>query len=166
MDNYDIIRSRSMQIIGWIFLVIGIILFISTSISFFRWMSIQSDYQEVYASNESGSLSYELDGRDYLIKEVLDINGDSYQLNMPDGQTAIFYCQKSQLTTCRYGGNYEDSSVLNLQNPFTSFLVSFFILALAILVISAGRKRNFNAASGAVVFGVCLCLLGIYSAGG
>ena len=100
--NEAIGESKSLKILGYFFLVAGILIFIVTIVTNISWKLKENNYVKEYVYSDTGVLYYENNGEKVFVKKIYDTNDEAIELNVPDGMTTIMYCIKNNPNECVY----------------------------------------------------------------
>ena len=142
-DKYNKVigKSKFVKVVGWFFLVIGIMVFISTAVSYFSWNSKKADYKKEYVYSNQGTLYYEENGKNVYVDKIYNTDDKVISLDIPDKETVIMYCSKAKNSECIYfdTNNPTDES---MQNPITGLLVALFLIGVAVFFILKKRSRK------------------------
>lgn len=135
-------NSKSVNIIGWLFLIAGILVFIATITSYIGWKAKEANYLKEYVYSDSGILYYEHNEEKVYVKKTYNTDDEVIELNIPDKKTAIMYCDKNKPSECIYFdlNNSIDQSRLN---PIMGIFASLFLVAIASFFIPIlSKNRN------------------------
>ena len=138
--NKNIGNSKLAKIFGWFFLIAGIIVFISTIGSYLEWNSKKADYNKEYVYSNFGTLYYEKNGDNIYIDKIYNTDDEIISINIPDKETTIMYCSKTNNNECIYFDT-NNSVDQNMQNPILGLIVTLFLISLALFLIP---KKRFN----------------------
>ncbi len=138
--NKNIGNSKLAKIFGWLFLIAGIMVFISTIVSYFSWNSKKADYNKEYVYSNYGALYYEKEQNNVYVNKIYNTDDEIISVNIPDKETAIMYCSKTNNNECIYfdTNNSVDQS---MQNPILGLFATLFLMSLAMFLIP---KKRFN----------------------
>jgi len=122
------------KIFGWFFLIAGIMVFLVNGISAISWNMNKGNYEKQYVTSSVGDLNYELKGETIYIEKLFNTDNEEITLKLPDKQTAIVYCEKSNPSNCIYFNmdNTIDQSTLN---PIISLFISLFLIAMGLYFV-------------------------------
>lgn len=138
--NKNVGNSKLGKIFGWFFLIAGITVFITIIVSYFSWNSKRIDYNKEYVLSDYGTLYYEKNGNNVYVNKIFNTDGEIISLDIPDKNTAIMYCSKTNNSECIYF-DINNSVDQNMQNPFLGLLLTLFLMSLATFLIP---KKRFN----------------------
>ncbi len=138
--NKSVGNSRLAKIFGWIFLIAGLLVFITTIGSYIGWKTKETGYIKEYVYSDSGILYYEDNEEKVYVEKIYNTDDKIIELDIPDKKTAIMYCDKNNLSECIYfdTNNSVDQSRLN---PIMGILTTLFLVAIASFLIP---KKRFN----------------------
>ena len=138
MDYSDINRSvgksKYSKIVGWIFLVSGILVLSVTLSSYIEWNLNDNNYNKQYVYSDNGILYYENKNDKTYVEIIYDMNNEVIELDIPDKKTVIMYCSKENMNECIYF-DVNNSIVQGILNPFMSIVVSLFLIALGLFCV-------------------------------
>ena len=88
VDQYqkDIGNNKFFKVLGWFFLIAGIIVF-TNIFAFFSWNSRKSNYIKEYVYSEYGTLYYESNGQKVYIQDIYNTNNEKITINIPNNET-------------------------------------------------------------------------------
>lgn len=136
--NKSVENSKLAKIFGWIFLIAGILVFITTIGSYIGWKTKETGYIKEYVYSDSGILYYENNEEKVYVEKTYNTNDKIIELDIPDKKTAIMYCDKNHPSDCIYfdTSNSVDQSRLN---PIIGIYCSLFLVAMALFFIPKKR---------------------------
>ena len=138
--NKNIGNSKLAKVLGWFFLIAGIIVFISTIVSYFSWSSKKVNYNKEYVYSNFGALYYEKGQNNVYVNKIYNTDDEIISVNIPDNETAIMYCSKTNNNECIYFDN-NNSVDQSMQNPILGLFVTLFLMSIAMFLIP---KKRFN----------------------
>ena len=77
------------KILGYFFLVAGILCSLGIVFPFINWKLRESDYNREYIYSNYGLLYYEKNKENINIEKIYNTDGEVIELNIPDKNTAI-----------------------------------------------------------------------------
>lgn len=134
-------KSKGEKIFGWIFLIAGIIVFLTTIGSYFSWQLKKVDYVQEYVYSNYGNLYYELDGNRKYVQKIYNTDGEIIELDIPDKKTIIMYCDKNNMDECIYFDT-DNSMDQSMQNPIMGIFSSLFLVSFAIFLLYEKRLNR------------------------
>ena len=157
-------KKKRKEIIGWIFVVCGLIILYSTLSSYFSWQKVKKQYIKVYSYSDSEKLYYEK-GEDLIeVNKIYDTYNEVINLKIPNEKSVEMYCNKQKNNECIYI-NQDNSIDTSKDNPVSGILVSLLFFALAFTLL---YKKIFNKSEEEktiyqyYLFYLFIFLLGIY----
>lgn len=129
------------KILGYFFLVAGILCSLGIVFPFINWKLRESDYNREYIYSNYGLLYYEKNKENINIEKIYNTDGEVIELNIPDKNTAIMYCDKNQLNECIYF-DQNNKVDMNMLNPIMGILITLFFFAGAFFFLSKKRVNK------------------------
>lgn len=129
--NKSVGKSKVAKIFGWIFLVAGILVFITTLSTYIGWKSKENNYNKQYVYSSYGNLYYENNNDKTYVETIYDTNNEVIELDIPNEKTVIMYCSKDNTSECIY---FDMNNPVNqgMLNPFMSIVVTLFLIAIGL----------------------------------
>ena len=122
------------KIAGWFLVVVGATIFLVSSVTAINWYAKKHNYEQQYVDGPTRALSYRLDGHTINITKLLDTAGEDVSLELPEDQTAVVYCEKSNPASCIYF-DMDNAMDENALNPSIGLYMSFMAVALGLYVV-------------------------------
>ena len=133
--------SKLAKVLGWIFLVLGIMVFISAMESYLKWNSKNINYNKEYVYSEYGTLYYETNGNNVYVDKIYNTDEEIISLDIPNKETVVMYCNKDNRNECIYFDE-NDSIDKSMQNPILVLFVSLFLISFALFFIYEKRSKK------------------------
>lgn len=161
--NKSVGESKPAKVFGLIFLIAGIIVFITFFSSYLNWKLKEGNYSKQYVYSSYGNLYYELKDDIINVEKIYDTNDEIIKLDVPDQKTVIMYCSKDNNGECIYFdiNNSIDQGILH---PFLIIIVILLLIAIGLFfAINTRTKANENESSlsSIYMFYVFLFVLGL-----
>lgn len=154
-------NNKFLKILGWLFLIVGILVFITHMLSFVSWNSKKSNYIKEYVYSEFGTLYYESNGKKVYIQNIYNTDNEKITIDIPNNETVVMYINLENINEGIYFDldNTVDQSMLN---PTISIFVSLFLVAMGLYFVLTGKetKENETTTNPLFLFFVFLFLLG------
>lgn len=135
-------KSIGIKIVGYLFLILGIIMLIDTLPSYLNWTMKEKNYNRQYVYSDYGDLYYEMNDKQISVKKIYDTNEEIIELEIPNKKTVIMYCSKKNLDECIYF-DINNSVDQNMLEPFLDFFVTFILIFMGIILISNNKIRAY-----------------------
>lgn len=154
-------NSKFFKILGWLFLIIGILGFINDMFSFASWNSKKSNYIKEYVYSEFGTLYYESNGKKVYIQNIYNPDNEKITIDIPNNEIVVMFINKENINEGIYFdlNNAVDQSILN---PMISILIPMFMIAMGLYFVLTSKeaKQNKYTTNPLFLFFVFLFLLG------
>jgi len=138
--NKNVGNSKLFKVLGWFFLIGGVLVLLSVLSSYISWNAKKSNYNKEYVYSKYGVLYYEDGGKHVYVNKIYNTDGEEITLKLPDKKSAIMYCNKHNTSECIYF-DINNTTDQSMENPILGLLVSFFLIALALFALP---KKRFN----------------------
>jgi len=152
-----------LKIFGWIFLIAGILVFVTTLSTYLNWKSKENNYTKQYVYSSEDNLYYDVNNNKILVKKIYNTSDEIIELNLPKQTTAIMYCLKNNINECIYF-DMDSTTDQGMLNPFMSIVISLFLTSMGLFFIINEKNKNkdkITSLSNVFVFFVCLFVFGI-----
>jgi len=122
------IKGKTSLIIGWLFISMGILVLIGSIAFSLSWNIKKNNYNKEYVYNDNGTLYYEKDGNTVNVKKVFNSDNAVVSLNIPNKETAIMYCSKTNNSECLF---FEPGNVIvqGSRTPIFGILGSLLLIS-------------------------------------
>ncbi len=139
--NKSVGKSKVAKIFGWIFLIAGILVFITTLSTYIGWKSKENNYNKQYVYSSYGNLYYENNNDKIYVKTIYDTNNEVINLDIPNEKTVIMYCSKENMSECIYFdmNNSLDQGILN---PFINIIAILFLISIGLFLMINTRIQK------------------------
>ena len=174
--NKNIGKSKLAKIFGWLFIVAGVLVFITSLTTYLGWKAKEENYNKQYVYSSNGDLYYEINDNKIYINKIYNTSDEIIELEIPEQKTVIMYCSNENISECIYFdmNNSVDTGMLN---PFLSILATLLLIALGLFFvikerIKKDKKNNEKSSLSSIymlyvfllVFGTSLLIWQIYNA--
>lgn len=139
--NKSIGKSKIAKIIGFIFLIAGVLVFIATLSTYLNWKLKEENYNKQYVYSSYGNLYYEMNNTKIYVSKIYNTDLEIIKLEIPNHKTAIMYCSKDNPSECIYF-DLNNSVDRGMLNPFMQFLVSLFCFAAGSFLVTDITKKD------------------------
>lgn len=131
--NKNIGKNKGINILGVIFIGLGLLILIGFLSSYFNWKSKEKNYSLQYVYSDNGNLTYEQNGNEVNVDNIYDINGNIISLNVPDKKTTVMYCSIDKESECIYF-DLNDLYQYSILHPFLIIIVELFIIGIGLFL--------------------------------
>lgn len=139
--NKSVGKSKVAKIFGWIFLVAGILVCITTLSTYIGWKLKENNYNKQYVYSSYGNLYYENNNDKTYVETIYDTNNEVIDLDIPNEKTVIMYCSKENTSECIYF-NMNNSVDQGMLNPFMSIIVTLFLIVIGLFFVINTRVQK------------------------
>ena len=139
--NKSVGKSKVAKIFGWIFLVAGILVCITTLSTYIGWKLKENNYNKQYVYSSYGNLYYENNNDKTYVETIYDTNNEVIDLDIPNEKTVIMYCSKKNTSECIYF-NMNNSLDQGMLNPFMSIIVTLFLIVIGLFFVINTRVQK------------------------
>lgn len=139
--NKSVGKSKVAKIFGWIFLVAGILVCITTLSTYIGWKLKENNYNKQYVYSSYGNLYYENNNDKTYVETIYDTNNEVIDLDIPNEKTVIMYCSKKNTSECIYF-NMNNSLDQGMLNPFMGIIVTLFLIVIGLFFVINTRVQK------------------------
>lgn len=139
--NKSVGKSKVAKIFGWIFLVAGILVCITTLSTYIGWKLKENNYNKQYVYSSYGNLYYENNNDKTYVETIYDTNNEVIDLDIPNEKTVIMYCSKKNTSECIYF-NMNNSVDQGMLNPFMGIIVTLFLIVIGLFFVINTRVQK------------------------
>lgn len=136
-------KNKIFKFLGWFFLIAGIVIFITSTISSIEWNTKKSNYTKEYIYSENGTLSYELNSQKVYVTNVYNTDNENITVNIPNNKIVIMYINKENINEGIYF-DIDNTSDQNILNPTMTVVVSLFLISVGSYFVLTAKEVKEN----------------------
>ena len=135
--------NKFYKILGWIFLTVGILSFITSTITLIDWNLKRSNYTEEYVYSEFGTLYYETNGKRIYVQDIYNTDNEKITLDIPNNKTIVMYINKDNINEGVYF-DLDNKLDISILNPIIGILIPFFLVVMGAFFILTNKEAKEN----------------------
>ncbi len=150
-------KSKFLLFLGWLFIICGILVFVTSIVTWNEWKKTEKNYEKEYVYNENGDLYYEKGSERTYIETIYNSDKEKITLNIPIAKTIIMYISKNNPTEGIYVdlNNSNDTAMLS---PVSGIVVSLILFVMGSYPILANKEAKEGKRTFRPVFFIYLAL--------
>ena len=155
-------NRKFFKFFGYFFLIITIVILISTLVSVISWNSRKENYTQVYAFCANGQLYYEYNNQRIYIEEIYNTKNEKITLNIPENETVMMYIDKTNKNIGLYL-NMDNTGDQSMINPIGQIITGMITLSVGLYFMLTYKEVQENKATikPLVLFFIILFVMGI-----